>query len=87
VPLTNHCEFKDRGQGLNQALADVDGIVAQLLKVKHEGASVQEALGDYEAEMFVRGKKAALESLDDASAVMTKQDLGKSRLAKQGLAK
>ena len=44
-------------------------------------------MGDYEAEMFVRGKKAALESLDDASAVMTKQDLGKSRLAKQGLAK
>jgi hypothetical protein len=72
---------------LNQALADVDGIVAQFLRVKNEGASVQEALAAYEAEVFVRGKRAALESLDDASAVMTTQNLSDSRLATQGLAK
>jgi hypothetical protein len=57
------------------------------LRVKEEGASLQDALGKYEAEVFVRGKKAALDSLDDANAVMTTRDLSKSRQANQGLAK
>lgn len=55
--------------------------------MKEEGITTQEALGIYEAEALVRGRKAALDSLDDASAVMTTQDFTKSRRANQGLAK
>lgn len=65
----------------------MDSLVAQLVGVKEGCASVEDALGNYEAEVFVRGKKAALESLDDANAVMTTRDLSKSRQANQGLAK
>ncbi|KAK0610786.1 hypothetical protein B0T14DRAFT_314127 [Immersiella caudata] len=35
---------KDRGQGLSQALTDVDGIFAQILRVKEEGTNLGEAL-------------------------------------------
>ncbi|KAK0648396.1 hypothetical protein B0T16DRAFT_115082 [Cercophora newfieldiana] len=82
-----HCMLPNRGQGLNQALGDVDVLVAQMLKVKEEGATLGEALGNYEADVFVRGRKAALESLEDANAVMTTQNFSESRQAKQGLAK
>lgn len=78
--------FSDRGQGLNHALADVDLLVAQLIKVKTEGISVQDALVDYEKEVVARGYKAAMDSLDDADAVMTSRDLSQSRQARQGLA-
>ncbi|KAK5663839.1 hypothetical protein OQA88_42 [Cercophora sp. LCS_1] len=81
-----HCMLPNRAQGLNHALADVDLLVAQLLKIKKDGISVQEALVDYEKEVVARGYKAAMDSLDDADAVMTNRDLKESRQAKQGLA-
>ncbi|KAK4447343.1 hypothetical protein QBC34DRAFT_132183 [Podospora aff. communis PSN243] len=81
------CMLPNRGQGLNQALDDVDCIVAQISRMKEEGASIGEALGNYETDVFARGKKAALESLEDANAVMATRDFGNSRQATQGLAK
>lgn len=78
---------KDRGQGLNHALNDVDSIMAQLLKVKEGACTIQDALAEYEAEMIPRGNKAALESIEDSNAVMTTQDFKGSRQAQKGLAK
>ena len=63
----------------------MDGLVAQLLRIREEGIDVQEALRTYETEVFARGKKAALKSLGDANAVMKIRDMSKSRQAKQGL--
>ena len=61
--------------------------MAQLIKVKEGVSSIQAALETYEAEVFARGKKAALESIEDANAVMASQDFSKSRQAQKGFAK
>lgn len=66
---------------------DIDSLMTQILMVKEGNLTVQEALAIYEAEVFPRGNKAALESIEDSNAIMTSQDFSKSRQAQKGLAK
>lgn len=66
---------------------DIDTFMEQITKVKDGFCSIQEALAAYEAEVFVRGKTAVLESLEDSRAIMTTQNFEGSRQAKKGLAK
>lgn len=61
----------DRGQGLNQALNDVEKIITQFIRVRDEAGSftVKDAIDEYEKDVFVRGQKAVLDSLEDTKAV------------------
>ncbi|KAK4449771.1 hypothetical protein QBC34DRAFT_350306 [Podospora aff. communis PSN243] len=82
-----HCMLPNRGQGLNHALGDVDKMITEFTKIRDNGVSLQDALKHYEEEVFVRGRKAALESLEDADALMKAQsasDVQKARHNKQG---
>ncbi|KAK0732187.1 oxygenase-like protein [Lasiosphaeris hirsuta] len=82
-----HSVLPNRGQGLNHALADVSSLINELVKVKEEGITLQAAIKAYEDDIFVRGRKAALESVEDAGAVMKEPDMKKSRFVAQGLSK
>ncbi|KAM7194545.1 hypothetical protein V8F20_007901 [Naviculisporaceae sp. PSN 640] len=66
-----HPMHPNRGQGLNQALNDIDKIIAQFIRVRDEGGSftVKDALNEYEKDVFVRGRKAVLDSLEDTKAM------------------
>jgi len=76
-----------RGQGLNHTLNDIDSLLAGMIKFKDGVCTLQETLAAYEAEVFVRGKKVALESVEDSKSVLTQQDFSKGRHAEKGLGK
>ncbi|KAK3353976.1 putative monooxygenase [Lasiosphaeria hispida] len=82
-----HSVLPNRGQGLNHALADVGSLITELVKVKEEGVTLQSAIKVYEDDIFVRGRKAVLESVEDAGAMMKEPDMKKSRFVARGLSK
>ncbi|KAK3356505.1 putative monooxygenase [Lasiosphaeria hispida] len=82
-----HCLVPSRGQGLNHALADIDEIINQLLRVKTGEVSVRDAVVLYEEEACPRGQKAVLESLEDYDDLLKVNDAYNSRQASQGFAK
>ncbi|KAK0702299.1 hypothetical protein B0H67DRAFT_558599 [Lasiosphaeris hirsuta] len=82
-----HSLVPSRGQGLNHALADIDEVINQLLRVKKKETSVQDALRLYEQEVYPRGQKAVLESLEDYDALLKVNHAIDSRQASQGFAK
>ncbi|KAF5349663.1 hypothetical protein D9756_008963 [Leucocoprinus leucothites] len=81
-----HAMLPARGQGMNHALEDVDKLVAQLVRVK-EGMPLQEALKTYEDEIFERGPRAVLTSLEDLDNLPKFEDPGSIRHQSHGLAK
>jgi len=73
-----------RGQGMNHALDDADKLVAQFVRV-NRGTPLGEALKTYEDELFERGPKAVLGSLEDAEGIRAAGKGEKIRFAGQGL--
>jgi hypothetical protein len=65
---------------MNHALDDASKLVAQFSKV-NGGMPLREALKTYEEEVFERGPKAVLGSLEDAKSYMTAGKGGKMRHA------
>lgn len=68
-----HALHPSRGQGLNQALSDIEILFKGFSKVKDglEGVpfTIQGVLDEYEKDVFVRGRKAVLDSLVDTGFV------------------
>ncbi|KAK3389565.1 putative monooxygenase [Podospora didyma] len=81
-----HCLLPGRGQGLNHAVKDVDQLISQLVEAKEMRKTFQEALNAYEADVFVRGRKAVLESVEDTETITKAKTMEKSRPANQGFA-
>ncbi|KAK4185124.1 hypothetical protein QBC35DRAFT_454601 [Podospora australis] len=79
-----HALLPARGQGLNQALADVDSFVTQFIRVKEGQITVREALGKYEEELFERGPSAVSNSLEDSKELMTPVGFERGRVASNG---
>jgi len=62
-------------------------MVTELARIKGDGVNLREAVAAYEEEVFARGRKAVLESLEDADALMKTHDVAQSRIAKQGFSR
>lgn len=75
-----------RGQGLNHGLGDIEKLIAEFKLVKLGEQSPANALDAYHDDVFVRGPRAALESLEDADAISKIHDLTDSRVNRNGLA-
>ena len=80
-----HAMLPARGQGMNHALEDVGMLVAQMMEVKENIKTVQQALKMYEEDVFERGRDAVVRSLDDCRANMVVAETGKTRLVRKGL--
>ncbi|KAK0667683.1 hypothetical protein QBC41DRAFT_227961 [Cercophora samala] len=72
-----HALLPARGQGLNQALADVDSLLSVFIDVKDSKPDLKAAVGRYEEDVFERGRKAALGSLEDAKDFMATEGFEK----------
>ncbi|KAK4197019.1 hypothetical protein QBC40DRAFT_233194 [Triangularia verruculosa] len=81
-----HALLPARGQGLNQALADVDALLSLFVDIKSSKLHLKDAIGRYEQDVFERGRKAALGSLEDAKDFMSTEgfETGMGRTAKEG---
>ncbi|KAK3323219.1 hypothetical protein B0T19DRAFT_485643 [Cercophora scortea] len=82
-----HSILPTRAQGLNEALNDVDQILTRFMKIKEEGITVQDALRVYEDDVFVRGRKAALSSVEDTRALTQVRDMQSTPQARSGFTK
>ncbi|KAK3688802.1 hypothetical protein B0T22DRAFT_535894 [Podospora appendiculata] len=82
-----HSILPTRAQGLNEALSDVDQIITQFIKIKDKGLTVEDALRVYEDDVFVRGRKAALASVEDTKALTQVRDMQSTPQARSGFTK
>lgn len=74
-----------RGQGLNNALADAEKIVSELVEVKNNLKSLEEAVRGYEEEMKARGLKEVEISTIQSRMVHSWDTLMESPMMKAGM--
>lgn len=64
--LTMYSAHSDRGQGLNDAICDVNNFVATVQKVIDGSATLKDAITGYSEEVVQRGAKEILISKETA---------------------
>lgn len=82
-----HSMLPDRGQGLNNAMADARHLVDAIISVVVEKKSLSEAITEYEAEMRPRGAKEVMLSYSQAVASRDFDTIAHSPIFKVGHAK
>lgn len=80
------CRYIARGQGLNHGLGDIAKLMTEFRLVASGEQSPQDALRHYHDDVFVRGRRAALESLEDTDGISRIVDLADTRAGRTGLA-
>ncbi|KAK4175049.1 hypothetical protein QBC36DRAFT_312385 [Triangularia setosa] len=65
-----HALLPARGQGLSRVLTNVDSLLSLFIDVKDSKLGLKDVIGRYDQELFRRGRKAALGSLEDAKDFM-----------------
>lgn len=79
--------YKDRGQGFQHSITDVDNYVNALIKLRSSGsddASREMIFGTYDSEMIERGAKAVQQSLMEAENSLDLEKVKKMVMMRQG---
>jgi ABC-type arginine transport system permease subunit len=82
--------YKDRGQGFQHSITDVDNYVNALIQLRSsdsDAASKEKIFGAYDSEMIERGAKAVQQSLMEAEKSLDLEGVKRMLMVTQGHSK